>query len=192
MKLLEDWQTAIVRPVLVSVLTAGTMFALAVAFKPQIYRLFVAPEVSYPLFCTAEPHPGDGPGRMHVEFFIVNRDDRSLDRAALAAVLRPQSPDPLRPLTPDIELQIAPDSPARFVRVAGNERFNHRSKGLVVAEVEPGRVRLVVREIGPRAALWFTIVVDGLRYVDPDMSPMARSQIPVRDHKYLERCYTGW
>jgi hypothetical protein len=191
-KLFEDWQTAIVRPVLVSVLTAGTIFALALVFKPQVYRLFVRPEVSYPLFCTAEPHPGDGPGRLHVEFFIVNRVDESFDRAKLLDLLRPQSPDPVHPLRPDIELQIAPDSPARFVSVAGHERFNDRRKGLVVAEVEAGRVRLLVREIGPRAVFWFTIVIEGLRHVEADMSPMARSTIPVRDHAYLERCYAGW
>ena len=182
------WVTKIVLPIGVNVATAAILFMLALIFKPAIQYLLAPPKIDlYPLVCFAEPHAGETPAQRHVDFYIVNLRDRDFKRDELVDLLRPFSPEPDRPLSPDLRLTMR--QPGRVVRVTRDDEFN-RDKGEIKAAMTPdhGTTTIQVLSIASRAFLRILIEYDGMMEVT-GVSRMARVLIPFDFAALQERCF---
>jgi hypothetical protein len=187
MKLLEDWQQTLLRPILVSVLTAGTLFLIAWPLKPLWVKLFtVAPNIrEYPLFCTAEPYNSEAPNELIVEVFVVNRTGDDYARDTLQAALKVFAPTQERPLSPDLAFTLSRQG--RISRAEADHAFNN-GKGELDITSQGDTVTLRVRKIDARAVLRARIVVTDL----PSLGRVTRSAkglVPFKE-QYDESCYS--
>ncbi len=190
--LFENWPQNLLRPVFVNVLTAIILFLLAVSFKPLIFKLFRSPKIpEYPLFCTAEPYRDDTANQMKIDFFIINRTDKSRTRQQLVGDLKALNPSTDRVLSPDIKLKVAKEGE---IHVAADEDFN-RGKGRLRVLYAPKtrKITIVVERIEPRALLKVAMRVSKLRFVSRNLDRGTKGEVVriLRNYEqYQDGCYT--
>jgi hypothetical protein len=189
MKQLDKWRDAIVAPVLVNLVSAGVLFGLAFAFKPLVQRLLAPPEIAqYPLVCFAEPYSGSTPDQRLVDFYVVNLKDKSYTRVDLIGLLSVYNPEPDRPLSPDLNLDMSGDG--RVVEALPDTEFN-RGKGRLIVGVSSDRRSVSVRIDGiePRAFMKVTVRYAGMLEVGPAIERMAKVLVPFKFDDLQDRCF---
>lgn len=188
MKLFDDWQQNLLRPVLVSVLTAGILFTLAWPLKPLWLKLFEAPPKirEYPLFCTAEAYNGKAPTELHIEVFIVNRTEEDYTRDRLAELLKVFKPE--QPPSPDLTFTLSRKGERVRIETVENDLSFNDGKGELDYEKEARRVRVRITRIESRAILRLNITVVDLPLLG-QVTRSAKASVPFKE-RYDDGCYT--
>jgi hypothetical protein len=190
---MPTWLTEASQRVGVNIATAGILFALALVFKSQIFGLFSPALIEeYPIVCTLEPFPGGQAGQMLVDFYFLNREGELYDDPKLRTRLGNFNPNQDRALSPAIMLEIRQGSPARFADASDDRRFND-DKGVLDTDISSdGRsVTLRIKRIEKRSLLRARLTLEGLNFVDPELSPAATTRIPFDFERYQMACYSG-
>lgn len=169
--LTKDWEHQILRPILVSVITAVVLVSGSLVFTPVRRFLFASDARSdYPLLCTAEPVVENTPSgkRLVVDFYVINRTDDEQTDVKLRQFL-----EKLENTSPTISLH--------YYRKVGeinpfaDNNFNEDKADLEVKGEGP-MVQIVPKRIGPRAIARVRIEVTGLP--GPGLDEITRAAHP--------------
>lgn len=181
----ENWETAILRPIVTSLLTALILFTVALLNRQ--FRHFAFPEKvvrDYPLICRAEPYLTET-GVFAVDFFIINRSDKDYSRDELARFLREQKLEASSTPQPSITLNYFRDIGS--IEWAGGDSDFNEGKGELGVTYTPMRVVIDVRSIAARALMKVVVHVRGLK--DKPNSRMTPSAVPLDFESYQDACY---
>jgi len=182
-RLTKDWENQILRPILVSAISAVVLVSGTLVFAPVRRFLFPSEERrDYPLLCTAEPVVENSGNLLMVDFYIINRTDDEQTIEKLRQVLARESGE-----SPTINLhyyrEIGQVSPT------ADNNFNEDKADLEV-KADGNMVQIVPKRISPRAIARVRIEVAGL----PDLGGITRAahaSIPFDNLALYERaCYT--
>ena len=193
-QLFDEWQTSIIRPLIVSVLTAAVLFGLAALFRPALQWLFRPDTIEqYPLICFAEPYskPDADSHELLVDFFIVNPTEKPYSRDALQEKLLLFNPDHDRVYTPDLKLTVTNKARIRDVVVPNEETGFNYGKGEISANPSDDKrsVKITINSIVEHALLKVTMDFVGV-LIPP--GPVLRSSsvlVPFKFKELQERCY---
>jgi hypothetical protein len=183
------WAESVLRPVLVSVLTAGILFLLASIFKPKIYELFAPPMrvKAYPLICYAEPVATGEEGTRQVEFYVVNLHGDEYTRDELNQLLRTLAPDE-RPLSADVRLWMKGNEGV-IDSVVFDSAFN-AGKGSVEVELgdDTRSVELRFERIAQRAIIRVDLYFSGLLDLGVTIRRTAKVMVPFDYERLQDGC----
>jgi hypothetical protein len=180
----KDWELQILRPILVTAMSAIVLFSGSLLFAPVRHFLFPSAErKDYPLLCTAEPIVENTTSgkRLVVDFYVINKTDEEQTVEKLDLFLR--NPE----LSPTINLhyyrEIGQFNPS------ADSNFNEDKADLEVKR-EGQMVQIVPKRIGPRAVARVRIEVTELPGLE-EITRADRASIPFDNLAVYERaCYT--
>jgi hypothetical protein len=190
-KLFENWETNILRPIVVSVTTAFILFLASLSLTPVRNFLFGGlPD--YPIYCVAEPYQNSiDPTKLFIDFFIINRTPSEYTSESLMAIVRTRHADTA---SPDINLIYWRKTLKGYVGKVDSatpDRDFNSGKGDIQSKVEGNDVRILIDHIKARAVLKVTIVVvdlPGLEGGAPILRT-AKGAVPFHIEKYETACY---
>jgi hypothetical protein len=197
MSFFQNWTDNILRPVFVNVLaavlSAVSIFVLALPFKPLLQGIFSKEQIpEYPLICTAEPYQGTVTGEVNIDFFIINRTGESYSHDELSARLKALNTTPERPLSPDLVLEI--EDPDQLIRVEPHKDipFN-KEKGAIRVDLdlEKQTIAIFIDNISPRAIYKLTFVIAWPYTQSKVPTRMDKLDIPFDYEDIQDHCYQG-
>jgi hypothetical protein len=180
----------VLRPVLVSVLTACVLFLLASIFKPKIYELFAPPMrvKAYPLICYAEPVDIGEEGKRRVEFYVVNLHGDEYTRDELNQMLRTLSPDD-RPLSADVRLSMKGNG-GTIDSAVSESAFNVGKGSVGVQRSDDARsVELRFERIAQRAIVRVDLYFSGLLDLGVTIRRTAKVMVPFDYERLQDGCF---
>lgn len=191
-KLFEDWEQQILRPIVVTVLTAGILVAGSLAFSPIRHFFFPPADVDdYPLYCTAEAYPTkyQGEEALGVDFFLINLSGDEQSGDELQSILLESNRDST--VTPSTRITLEYNRSLGRVAAASyrDDAFNE-GKGELEVETAGNTIRIVPRHLAARAIIKVSIVIADVITVS-GISRGAQAAVPFDDIATYQRgCYT--
>jgi hypothetical protein len=170
-RLTKDWEHEILRPIIVSLISAVVLVSGSLVFTPV--RRFLFPNDTrsdYPLLCTAEPVVEDtlSGKRLMVDFYVINNTDDEQTDVKLGEFLKG-----LEDTSPTINLHYHRE--IGEINPYADNNFNEDKADLEVKKIG-SIVQVVPRRIGPRAIARVRIEVTGLP--DPALKGITRGSHP--------------
>lgn len=161
-QLFEEWPKYLLRPVLVSVITAAALFALAALFKPMLYWIFTPPkDLRYPLICFFEPYNNAGElKKYYIDIYIVNPTSLDYSWQQLKNTLMTISGSSNRDLSPNLTLKLNRElSPGKIESAVNAANFN-RGKGDIKVQLLSGHtVQIKILSIKKRSFMKATLTI---------------------------------
>jgi len=183
LRVFQEWQTNIARPVVVAVVatfltTAGGVFLGYLLGSRFPY---------YPLQCFAEPYRTEDmkSDEMLVDFYIVN-PGKEIDRDTLQARLNSSSASGYVSLQPDTILKM--NTAGKVERVDNHEEDFNLHKGHVTASHGDRFVKIQIYELGQRSIWKTTIKFSGLSRTNL-VSRAATVALPFDYGEPQQHCY---
>ena len=189
MKLFEEWEKSIVRPILVNLSTAFLLFLFAFVFRDVIHSIFVTnPIKEYPLSCLMESHKTSSDPNLSTDVFVINRSGEEFTDTTLRERLKDFPSDARLQFSPDIEL-IYEDAVGKIIDATEDAPFN-QEKGRLRFTLEERKLTIHVDHIAQRAILKATISTTAPPGMEStEIRKAARTRIPFAAGSLQDRCY---
>jgi hypothetical protein len=168
------------------------LFLASLPFAPV--RNFLFPpdgDPGYPVYCIAEPYrsPVEEPGKLRVDFFIINRTSEDLTHDDLEYRLRSGQVPPDDTRSPDVTLRLN-RIVGWFEKPSTEDDFNH-GKGELTVHIEKDKVRIGIQYLKSRAIMKVTMVVAGLPEIETggSVSRVDKGSLPFEYEKFQMACH---
>jgi hypothetical protein len=189
-QIFDEWPKNLLRPVLISVLTAGALFGLAALFKPALHWLFTPPKNNrYPLVCFFEPYNNAGEAKQYyVDLYIVNITADDVSREKLKENI-PESSE--RNLSPDLDLTMDDKYSGNIESATVPEDFN-KGKGDIEVKHDQRAATVTIRSIKQRTFMKVTFLITNVSRVRSKTVISRDAQaawVPFDFETLQDRCY---
>jgi hypothetical protein len=161
-RFLAGWEVKqnILRPLIVNLLTAATLFLAAIALKKPVYDLFTSPPAvnDWPLYCVLQPRVSKG-GNVTADLFIINVGNANYGASDLADLAKKRSVADRREVSPAISIVMKPNLAGESIRdVQADREFNNEQGSVTLSHPDATHWMIQVEQIKVRAMLKLTVV----------------------------------